>query len=144
MKKLSHLKNQQSGFTLIELMMVTAIVGILSSIAFPIYTEYVAKGYRTEARAALLLANQWMERAATATGTYPLAAAFPEALKKIPSARYTIGLISTDGSTFLLTATRTSIHSNDRCGNYTLNHQGVQGNTNLGSGVTVAECWNRK
>ena len=50
------------GFTLIELMIVLAIVGILSAIAFPSYTKYVAKGKRAEARAALLESAQYMER----------------------------------------------------------------------------------
>jgi len=59
------------GFTLIELMIVVAVVGILSAIAYPSYTEYVRRGHRADARAGLLQVQQWLERAATATGTYP-------------------------------------------------------------------------
>ena len=62
-----HPQKAQLGFTLIELMIVVAIVGILSAVAYPSYTEYVRRGHRADARAGLLQAQQWLERAATAT-----------------------------------------------------------------------------
>ncbi len=141
------MNQQQKGFTLIEVMIVVAIVAVLAAIALPSYSEYVRRGYRAEARAALLQASQWMERAATATGTYPLTAAFPTTLTTINSGRYTIALVSppggaASGTAYTLTATPAGGQVGDKCGNYTLTHTGVRG---AASGVLplMNECWNR-
>jgi type IV pilus assembly protein PilE len=62
--------NLNRGFTLIELMIVVAIVGILSSIAYPAYTESVLKGRRAQGRTALAELMQQQERYLTQTNTY--------------------------------------------------------------------------
>jgi len=58
------------GFTLIELMIVVAIVGILASIAYPSYLDSVLKGRRAEGRAALTDLMQQQERYMTQNNTY--------------------------------------------------------------------------
>ena len=54
-------KNAQKGFTLIEVMIVVAILGILSAIALPSYTKYVEKSRRTDAKVELLRIAQLQE-----------------------------------------------------------------------------------
>lgn len=136
------------GFTLIEVMIVVAIVGILSAIALPSYNEYIRRGHRAEARAALLQAAQWLERAATATGTYPLTASFPTTLTTMQSGRYTVAVASppasaASGAAFTLTATPAGGQVGDKCGSYTLTHSGVRGAASAASGALVTECWNK-
>lgn len=134
------------GFTLIEMMITVAIAAILVAIALPNYTEYVRRGARAEARSGLQQAAQWMERGATARGTYPIETdskkEFPAMLKTVQSGRYAISC-ETDaaGSTFTLTATPQGAQSGDKCGSFTLTHTGVRGLTN--NTETVQNCWNR-
>ena len=145
--------NRQRGFTLIELMIVLAVVGILSAVAYPSYTEYVRRGHRADARTGLLQAQMWMERAATATGVYPTNA---DTTKILPAAlswtgdankRYTIGFKANTSttSTYTLIAKRKDpgLQASDKCGDFTLTHTGARGADNLASGATAAECWSK-
>jgi type IV pilus assembly protein PilE len=58
------------GFTLIELMIVVAIVAILGAVAYPAYLDSVRKGKRAEGRAALMEMLQQQERYMTQNNTY--------------------------------------------------------------------------
>jgi type IV pilus assembly protein PilE len=60
----------QRGFTLVELMIVGAIIGILAAIAYPSYTDYVRKGRRNDGMNALLDAAQKLEAVRARTGSY--------------------------------------------------------------------------
>ena len=138
------MKHRQQGFTLIELMIVTAVIGILGAIAYPSYAEYVRRGHRADARAGLLQAQQWLERSATATGVYPTTLPAALAWSGDGGKRYTIGFAAGNTATaYTLAATPKGAQAGDRCGIYTLSHAGLRGANGKTSGLAGydADCW---
>ena len=133
-----------TGFTLIEVMIVVAIVGILAAIALPSYNEYIRRGHRADARAGLLQAQQWLERAATATGVYPTSLPASLTWSGDGTKRYDIALAAgATNAAFTLTATPKGAQVGDKCGTYTLTHTGLRGANGVTSGAIVTECWGK-
>jgi type IV pilus assembly protein PilE len=63
-------QNTQNGFTLVELLIALAIIGILAGIAYPLYQDSMTKSRRADAKSALLELSVFMERLYTTTGCY--------------------------------------------------------------------------
>ena len=134
-------KRLNNGFTLIELMIAVAIVGILSSIALPAYTQYIARAKRAEARAEILKAEGWLERYYTENTRYSDAVASTTnttfsglfgAVPKTGAANYNITL-SVSSSSYTVTLTRTGSMASDTCGNYTKTNTGTLTASGTGS-----------
>jgi type IV pilus assembly protein PilE len=131
---------KHSGFTLIELMIVIAIVGILAAIALPSYNQYIARGHRAQARAIMMEASQFMEKFYALNFNYTTT--LPTRLTVSPkanegAARYTITLTTTANSYSLSAAP--SGWTDETCGTLTLSNLGEKSQANS----DVATCWNR-
>jgi type IV pilus assembly protein PilE len=138
------------GFTLIELMIVVAIVAVLAAIALPNYQESVARSRRADAKAVLLENAQWMERQYTVSNDYTLkgdgtAIALPitEAPRDGGAKTYNIAFAASSPSvgSFTLTATPKNSMTGDKCGTFTLTNTGAKGL--VGATASQAFCWDK-
>jgi len=129
------------GFTLIELVIAVAVVGILAAVAMPSYREHIAASRRTDAKSALLAVAQLMERNYTERGTYAgvtlgSTGVYPSTS---PQGYYALSIASQDANGFSLLATRAGAQVGDKCGNYTYDQAGTKGM--VSATYTVAQCW---
>lgn len=126
-------KCRHKGFTLIELMITVAVIGILASIAYPSYQRYVQDARRAEAKSALLDVAGAMERCRSANFTYANCASAEEILnaRNTDLDFYTVAIDtdSTSRNAYALTATPDSgsAQSSDRCGTLTIDAAGNRG-----------------
>lgn len=128
-----------AGFTLIELMIVVAVVAILAAVAFPSYQEHVRKGNRVDAMTALTDLHVAQERWRSYNTQYAASLADLNRAATSESGLYTLAITAADAAGFTATATPAagSRQAGDGCV-FQINEAGP-----VIAGEADRRCWNR-
>ena len=149
---------KSKGFTLMELMIAVAVVGILSAIAYPSYVEQLRKTRRADAKAALLNSAQVLERCYTEYNTYNNIACpavdntdntqLASAYTTTEGGFYTLSAAALTATAFNLQATPTGVQANDKCSYLRYSNIGqklvgadADGDGVVGDNDDIRMCW---
>lgn len=140
---------KQTGFSLIELMIVVAIVAIIMVVAVPSYQDSLQKSRRADAKVALLDIQMAQEKFRSNNPTYatalnttnfsPSKVIVSGTTGTSPDGYYTIAFVGTPtASSFVATAAPTGAQTGDSCGTFAINQSGELSTGSYAS----TDCWN--
>jgi len=126
------------GFSLLEITLVVALLGILLALSVPAYQQYVHRAWRVDAINQLLSAASCQERIFTRKGSYDTR----RCADQIKNDHYLIRFTPQDldnAETFTVSAREKSEHAVDDCGQLSLDHSGTRGIS--GDSSLLGKCW---
>lgn len=139
------MKKITRGFTLIEVMIVVAIIAILASVALPSYQEYILRSRLVEGTNELSALRARMEQHFQDNRTYATTGAFtapclPTVPARAKAGTFTVECAAADltATTYIITATGSSSTASFT---YTVNEQGIRATTGSSWGHTSTTCW---
>lgn len=126
---------RQQGFTLIELMIVVAVVGILAAVAYPAYIDQIRKSRRAEVQATLMNISARQQQMLLDTRSYAttvgaLNITLPNSVQQTYAVTMSVGTATMP--TFSVIATPSGAQAADKCGVLSINQIGTR---------TPATCW---
>lgn len=152
MNKMNASAHKQHGVTLLELMVVAAIIAMLSSVAYPSYMRYVVNSKRTAATSALMrvadrqqqffMDNKTYANDMTDLGfgadPYVITDDGSSAAAGDPESVYSISLANVAATTYTITAAplHGQLSRDTKCGSLTLDQAGTRG-----SSTGADDCW---
>lgn len=137
-------ESRNSGFTLVELLVVVTVLAVIATIAVNSYRDYVLRSGRAEARAALAdlakLEEQYFANQQAYTGSMSTL----DYSATTPGGLYQLQLATSTTSNYSIQATAISTQLEDNtCRTFTLTGLGERSATDSGGSDTTQTCWDR-